>query len=144
MKNYLKNKFLDIFNYEPEKYLSCGGRFEVLGNHTDHNHGLCIAATCSLSIYIAVSKRNDLKVRVHSEGFGYFEADLSNLDKIDSEIDQPQALIRGIAYYLSTNYQYGGFDAYVKSNVPPGAGVSSSAAFELLFAQTINILFNKQ
>ena len=142
MKNYLKNKFLDIFNYEPEKYLSCGGRFEVLGNHTDHNHGLCIAATCSLSIYIAVSKRNDLKVRVHSEGFGYFEADLSVLDKIDSEIDQPQALIRGIAYYLSTNYQYGGFDAYVKSNVPPGAGVSSSAAFELLFAQTINILFN--
>ena len=60
MKNYLKNKFLETYKEEPELYLSCGGRFEVLGNHTDHNHGLCIAATCSLSIFAAIKARNDL------------------------------------------------------------------------------------
>ena len=70
MKNYLKNKFLEAYKSEPELYLSCGGRFEVLGNHTDHNHGLCIAATCSLSIFAAVRKRNDLLVNAYSEGFG--------------------------------------------------------------------------
>ena len=48
MKNYLKDKFVTTYQEEPEKYFSCGGRFEVLGNHTDHNHGLCIAATCDL------------------------------------------------------------------------------------------------
>jgi galactokinase len=66
MKNYLKNKFLETYKIEPELYLSCGGRFEVLGNHTDHNHGLCIAATCSLSIFAAIKARNDLLVNVYS------------------------------------------------------------------------------
>ena len=144
MKNYLKNKFLETYKSEPELYLSCGGRFEVLGNHTDHNHGLCIAATCSLSIFAAVRKRNDLLVNAYSEGFGGFSIDLSSLDKKEEEIGQSSALIRGIVSYLAKDYQYGGFDIYMVSQIPGGAGVSSSAAFELLVAQTINKAFNNE
>lgn len=143
MKDYLKEQFNKTFQVEPDKYLSCGGRFEVLGNHTDHNHGLCIAATCNLSIYAAIKIREDKNIRFLSEGFGYSELDLSSLDKEETEVGQPSALIRGIANYLMNNqYKVGGFDIYLKSNVPAGAGVSSSAAFELLIAQTFNILFN--
>ena len=143
MKDYLNQQFQTTFQAEPDKYLSCGGRFEVLGNHTDHNHGLCIAATCSLSIYAAVKIREDNNVRFLSEGFGYSELDLSSLEKDESEVGAPASLIRGIANYLSNNqYKVGGFDIYLKSNVPAGAGVSSSAAFELLIAQTYNVLFN--
>ena len=144
MKNYLKNKFLETYKSEPELYLSCGGRFEVLGNHTDHNHGLCIAATCSLSIFAAIRKRNDLLVNAYSEGFGGFSIDLSNLDKNEEEIGKSSALIRGIVSYLAKGYQYGGFDIYMVSQIPGGAGVSSSAAFELLVAQTINKAFNNE
>ena len=144
MKDYLKEQFNKTFQAEPDKYLSCGGRFEVLGNHTDHNHGLCIAATCNLSIFAAVKIREDKLVRFLSEGFGYSELDLSILDKEENEVGQPAALIRGIANYLVNNqYVIGGFDIYLKSNVPAGAGVSSSAAFELLVAQTFNVLFNE-
>ena len=144
MKNYLKNKFLETYKSEPELYLSCGGRFEVLGNHTDHNHGLCIAATCSLSIFAAIIKRNDLLVNAYSEGFGGFSIDLSNLDKNEEEIGKSSALVRGIVSYLAKDYQYGGFDIYMVSQIPGGAGVSSSAAFELLVAQTINKAFNNE
>ena len=144
MKNYLKNKFLETYKVEPELYLSCGGRFEVLGNHTDHNHGLCIAATCSLSIFAAIKARNDLLVNVYSEGFGGFSIDLASLEKKEEEIGKSSALIRGIVAYLSEIYKYGGFDIYMKSQIPGGAGVSSSAAFELLVAQTINKLFNDE
>ena len=144
MKNYLKNKFIENYKSEPELYLSCGGRFEVLGNHTDHNHGLCIAATCSLSIFAAVRKRNDLLVNAYSEGFGGFSIDLSNLTKNEEEIGKSSALIRGIVSYLAKDYKYGGFDIYMVSQIPGGAGVSSSAAFELLVAQTINKLFNNE
>ena len=144
MKDYLKEQCLKTFQEDAETFLSCGGRFEVLGNHTDHNHGLCIAATCSLSIYAALKKRDDNTVRLLSEGFGYSEIDLSILDKDENEVGQPSALIRGIANYLFNNgYRYKGFDIYLKSNVPPGAGVSSSAAFELLLAQSFNVLFNE-
>lgn len=144
MKNYLKNKFEEIFSSVPEKYLSCGGRFEVLGNHTDHNHGLCIAATCNLSIYGAVKRRDDLTVNLFSEGYGMLKIDLSSLEIVKKEKGIPLSLVRGIAYYLSKNHKYGGFDAYFKSNVPSGAGVSSSAAFELLVAQVFNVLFNEE
>ena len=144
MKDYLQEQFIKTFQSEPAKYLSCGGRFEVLGNHTDHNHGLCIAATCDLSIYAAVKAREDNNIRFLSEGFGYSELDLSDLEKVESEVGQPAALIRGIANYLVENeYKVKGFDIYLKSNVPSGAGVSSSAAFELLIAQIINVLFNE-
>ena len=143
MKKYLEEQFLKTFQSEPDKYLSCGGRFEVLGNHTDHNHGLCIAATCSLSIYAAIKKRDDDHVRLLSEGFGYFEIDLTDLEKVETEIGQPAAIIRGIADYLFNNkYNVGGFDIYLKSEVPAGAGVSSSAAFELLVGHIFNVLFN--
>ena len=143
MKDYLNEQFNKTFQDEPDKYLSCGGRFEVLGNHTDHNHGLCIAATCSLSIYAAIKARNDKCVRFLSEGFGYFEIDLNDLEKVENEVGQPVSIIRGIAHYLVDNeYEIGGFDIYLKSEVPAGAGVSSSAAFELLIAQTFNVLFN--
>lgn len=142
MKEYLKQKFFETFFEEADKFLSCGGRFEVLGNHTDHNHGLCIAATCSLSIYAAIRRRNDNIVRFYSDGFGYSEIDLIKLDKKKNELGQSSALIRGIAYYLSKQYKVGGFNLYSKSEVPAGAGVSSSAAFELLIAQSFNVLFN--
>ena len=137
MKDYLKQKFFETFFVDAEKYISCGGRFEVLGNHTDHNHGLCIAATCSLSIYAAIRKRDDNIIRFYSEGFSYTKIDLSKLSKQKAEIGKSSALIRGIAYYLSKQYKVGGFDLYSRSEVPAGAGVSSSAA--TLQAQTSHL-----
>ena len=142
MKEYLNEMFSTTFQSNPEKYFSCGGRFEVLGNHTDHNHGLCIAATCDLSIYTAVKKREDKLVKILSEGYGYFELDLTNLDKLSEEEGHPTALIRGIANQLSSNYKIAGFEAYIKTEIPKGAGVSSSAAFELLIAELFNALHN--
>ena len=135
--------FSTTFQVSPEKYYSCGGRFEVLGNHTDHNHGLCIAATCNLSVYAAVKKRNDKIVKILSEGYGYYEIDLTTLNKLSEEIGRPTALIRGIAKYLAdANYKILGFDAYIKTEIPKGAGVSSSAGFELLIAELFNALHN--
>ena len=142
MKQYLQSRFIEVFSQESELFLSCGGRFEVLGNHTDHNHGLCIAATCDLSIYCAVKIRQDKLINAYSEGYGLFSLDISSLDINEDEKGRPVSLIRGISAYLAKDYNIGGFDIYIKSNVPSGAGVSSSAAFELLISQTINSLFN--
>ena len=142
MKEYLNEQFVTTFQKEPEKYFSCGGRFEVLGNHTDHNHGLCIAATCDLEIGAAVIKREDKTIRLLSEGFGYFEMDISSLEMIEDEMGKPAALVRGILNYLSNEFKVGGFDIYVKCEIPAGTGVSSSAAFEMLIATIIDNLFN--
>ena len=142
MKNYLKDKFVTTYQEEPTHYFSCGSRFELLGNHTDHNHGLCIAATCNLAIYAAVKKREDKLVHVLSEGFGNFEVDLNNLERDDEEVGKPISIVRGIVSYLSNEFKYGGFDVYLKSEIPAGIGASSSAAYELIIAEIFNNLYN--
>lgn len=143
MKQILKTNFINLYNEEPSNFISCGGRFEILGNHTDHNHGLCMAATCNLAISSAVKANEDLTVRVISKGNPSFEISLENLEVVEEEKNTSNALIRGIAEYLSTRgYKIGGFNVYMESTIFSGAGVSSSAAFELLIAQIFNQLFN--
>ena len=143
IKNLINN-YKVYHNEDPEIVCSCGGRFEILGNHTDHNHGLCLASACNLEIVAAVRRRKDKKVVLKSLGYQENEVDLSNLDVVDGEKERSEALIRGIAYYLNNKgYKIGGFNAYTISTVFRGAGVSSSAAFELLVGHIYNVLCNE-
>lgn len=143
MQINLEQQFVKHYLKSPEYFISCGGRFEILGNHTDHNHGLCMAATCNLAISSAVNKRDDLTIRLVSKGNPSFEISLNDLEVNPDEVNTSQALIRGIAHYLYIHgYRIGGFDIYMESTIFSGAGVSSSAAFELLIAQVFNELYN--
>ena len=145
MKENVKKGFKKQFEFDSERVFSCGGRFEILGNHTDHNHGLCLAATCDLCITAAVRKMpNDDNVVFASKGYPDIDVvNLTYLKPVEEEKGMSKALIRGIAEYLKTRgFNVGGFTAYSESTIFPGAGVSSSAAFELLVAQIFNDLYN--
>lgn len=142
-KVILKREFKNLFNEEATYFIRCGGRFEILGNHTDHNHGKCIAATCDLSIYSALKKQENNNVEAYSKGYGFFNVDLSELNVKEEEKGTSQALIRGVANYLKSHgYKIGGLKMYMESEIFPGAGVSSSAAFELLIGEIFNELYN--
>lgn len=141
--NHLVESFKAYHSVEPEYVFSCGGRFEILGNHTDHNHGLCIASACDLDITAVVSKREDNEVVLKSIGFPEDDVDLNNLKVDELLFGSSSALIRGVAAYLIEHgYKAGGFVAYTSSSIFKGAGVSSSAAFELLIGHIYNVLFN--
>jgi len=143
--NNLITSFNAFFNAEPELVCSCGGRFEILGNHTDHNHGMCIASACNLEIIAAIRKRKDKQINLKSIGYPVAEINLDNLEVVEEEKERSEALIRGVAYYLNkSGYRIGGFDAYAISTVFKGAGVSSSAAFELLVGHIFNTLYNDE
>lgn len=137
-------QFKSIFHVEPDKMFSCGGRFEILGNHTDHNHGLCLAATCDLNITAAVKKTEAYNtIAFHSQNYPVDVIKLDSLKVVAEEKATSKALMRGIAAYLKDKgYKVGGFIAYSESSIFVGAGVSSSAAFELLVAQIFNELYN--
>lgn len=130
---------------KPTSVVSCGGRFEVLGNHTDHNHGLCIAAACNLQIIAAIKPIKEKVVRMKSEGIVIDEVDITDSHPYENEHATSAGLIRGVATYLKEHgYKVGGFEAYSESTVFKGAGVSSSAAFELLIAYIFNKLYNDE
>lgn len=136
--------FEHFYSQKADYVMTCGGRFEVLGNHTDHNHGLCIASACDLQIVAAVKSNKSKVVNLKSKGFDMNEVNLEDLEIKIEETGSSNGLIRGVAAYLVNHgYKVGGFDAYTVSTVFKGAGVSSSAAFELLVGYIFNVLYNE-
>lgn len=123
---------------------SAPGRTEVGGNHTDHENGRVLAAAVTLDTVGVAARTDGETIRIHSEGYGPLEISLAALEPRPEERNTPQALVRGIAQSLrQSGYALGGFEACFSSQVPGGAGLSSSASFELLVAEICSILFNK-
>jgi galactokinase len=140
----LSEGFYSAFHAYPTLCVRSSGRMELLGNHTDHQGGKVLVAAINLFMYAAVKSRQDLLVNVHSKGFPSFSIDLKTLTKQRNEMFTSAAIIRGIASKLNTEgYTIGGFDLYIESDVPPGSGVSSSAAFEMLIVEVFNQTLNQ-
>lgn len=136
-----KGLFKRHYGESPTHYLISYGRLELLGNHTDHQHGKCLVATCSLGIKSAVKPSEDVQIK--SEGYGAFSFSVEDLSMKEKEKGTSIGLTRGVLSYLKEHgYKVGGFKAANNSDIYSGAGVSSSAAFELLIGETINALYN--
>ena len=132
------------FASEPEMFVSAPGRIEVVGNHTDHNHGRVLAASVNLDTVGAVAATGDSIITVYSTGFDTcFRVDLNDLSVREEEKETTFALIRGVAARLKElGYKIGGFNAMVNSTVFRGSGLSSSAAFEVMLVAAFDALFN--
>jgi galactokinase len=124
---------------------SAPGRTELGGNHTDHNQGKVLAAGVQLDTIAAVMPNQEHCIRLQSDRFpDLCRIDLNDLEVRDAELGTSAALIRGMAAcFIQAGYKVGGFDAYVMSDVLPGSGLSSSAAFEVLIGAILNRLYNQ-
>ena len=143
MKSKILKSYQQMYQKPAEGFLASGGCFEMLGNHTDHNHGKTLASTCSLVIEGAYSKEENNIVRFFSKGNCDFTISLDNTEVIKEETGTSQCFVRGVADYLRKhNYAIGGFSVYMESSIPPGSGVSSSAAFEVFIGKVFNRLYN--
>ena len=121
---------------------SAPGRSEIGGNHTDHQLGNVIAAAVSLDTVAVAAPCRGTKVRIRSEGFPPCEADIKKLEPNKKEAGTTQALVRGVcAAFRERGFDVGAFDMCAASDVPPGSGLSTSAAFEVLVGNIVNSLF---
>lgn len=124
--------------------VSAPGRTELGGNHTDHNDGVVLAAAVNFDCLAAACPVSGNRVRVRSEGFpDTVEFSFTDLEPRPEEEGTSTALVRGVlAGFVANGHEVGGFDACVSGDVPVGAGLSSSAAFEVCIGQICNQLFN--
>lgn len=137
----LEATHIEEFRSKPEVVFSSPGRIEIVGNHTDHQGGKVLAAAVSLNILAVVSKRSDNKVLVHSKNYPLISIDLNDTEMKENEKGTSLAMVRGVADFFRKNGKpIIGFSASTQSNVPKGAGVSSSSAFEVLIATIFNDL----
>ena len=126
----------------PQFVFSAPGRTEICGNHTDHQRGAVLAAAVNLETVAEVNLNGTDLIRVKSEGYPAVEIDLKDLTVHEEEMNTTAALIRGVAAaFAQRGAKLQGFDAAVRSNVLPGSGLSSSAAFEVLIGTICNHLF---
>jgi galactokinase len=117
------------------------GRLELLGNHTDYNNGLVLALAIDKYIQIAVAPRSDGKIELISSAFAAPE--IFWLDKIAKNPDAPWAnYVKGVLEQLrKRGVHFSGFNAAIHGTIPPGAGMSSSAALEVATALAVRQLF---
>jgi galactokinase len=140
----LRDRFIALFGRSAEHLVSAPGRIEIGGNHTDHQGGRVLAAAIHWKTAAAVAANNLGSICVVSEGLDeHILIELSDLTRRDAPGDAAE-LVRGMAAGLrDEGYDIEGFDAYVTSEVPIGAGLSSSAAFELVIGTAMSHLFAK-
>ena len=137
-------QFETLYGAGELKIFSAPGRSEVGGNHTDHQHGKVLAASINLDSIAVVRETSDNTIRLFSEGYGETVLSLDDISMKEAEKETTISLIRGVAAgFVERGYQVGGFTAYVTSDVLGGAGLSSSAAFEILIGTIFSGLYNK-
>ena len=138
-------KFSERFSEEREcAFFSAPGRSEIIGNHTDHQHGCAIAQAVDLDTVAVASKNDENVIRIHSLGYSPDEVDITDTEPKSSEFGTSKGIIRGVAAaFKRMGYNIGGFDAVTQSLVPGGSGLSSSAAFEVLLSKILNVFYNE-
>lgn len=144
-ERYIKalESFEKIYGEKEVEIYSAPGRSEVGGNHTDHQYGKVLATSINLDAIAIVAPKDEAVIDLKSEGYDRIQVDLDHLDKNDVKEGSSESLIAGVAFKLKEEgYKIGGFEAYVTSDVLNGAGMSSSAAFEVLIGNILSGLYN--
>jgi galactokinase len=129
------------FGHPPVHLVRAPGRLELLGNHTDYNHGLVLSLAIDKHIQIAAAPRHDGKIELVSTG--YPGAEVFWLDKIAKNPAVPWAdYPKGVLLQLrKRGVHFSGFNAAIHGTIPAGAGMSSSAALEVATTLAVRQLF---
>ncbi|MBH9740709.1 galactokinase [Vibrio navarrensis] len=140
----VKSAFQTVLGYTPTHLIQAPGRVNLIGEHTDYNDGFVLPCAINYQTVVAAAKRGDNLVRVVSVDYGNA---LDEFDITQEILFQPDKMwanyIRGVVKcLLARGYQFGGADISVSGDVPQGAGLSSSAALEVVIGQTFKELYD--
>jgi galactokinase len=126
--------FKNTFGTSPSVNAFAPGRVEFIGNHTDYNGGDVMGVAIDKGVFVSASLRKDSKIKLISAiSDTIVERDLSAIsNKLQGKDSWTNYPIGIIASLLKRGYKIEtGFDFAITSNLPVGAGLSSSAAIEL-------------
>ena len=147
MKDLIQNvahSFEKVLGYTPTHFMQAPGRVNLIGEHTDYNDGFVLPCAINYQTVVAAAKRDDNIVRVVSVDYQDATDEFDLTEEIAFQDNKMWAnYIRGVVKFLmARGYQIGGADISVSGNVPQGAGLSSSAALEVVIGQTFKALYD--
>ncbi|PID62906.1 MAG: galactokinase [Gammaproteobacteria bacterium] len=134
--------FAQQFQSNPTDVVQAPGRVNLIGEHTDYNDGFVFPCAIDYQAVVACKARSDQRVCVFAIDFG--EHDEFSISEAIEKSDKLWAnYIRGVVQFLAVRgYDFNGADMVVTGNVPLGAGLSSSAALEVVIGQAFKTLYD--
>ncbi|MFE1950196.1 galactokinase [Streptomyces sp. NPDC059524] len=138
-------QFSDLYGYAPDGVWAAPGRVNLIGEYTDFNEGFVMPLALPHTAVAAVARREDGLLRLHSADLDAPVAEL-RVDALEPLSKYGQggwaAYPAGVVWALrDAGHAVTGADVHLASTVPTGAGLSSSAALEVVTAYALNDLF---
>lgn len=135
--------FGEVYGRQPDGIWAAPGRVNLIGEHTDYNDGFVMPLALPHTCRIAAARRDDGVLRLHSSaGDGVVRLDVTALEPGAPGQGGWAAYPAGVAWALrEAGAAVGGADIHVESDVPTGAGLSSSAALEVGTALALDGLY---
>jgi galactokinase len=118
------------------------GRVNLIGEHTDYNAGKVFPMAIDAGTYLLIRENTSSKLSFTSENFSArITLEKDQLNKLDDGVwvNYPLGILNE---FKSSGKTLNGFDAYYAGNIPPAAGLSSSASIEMVTAFATNQLLD--
>lgn len=141
----VRRAFHTLHGRSPRGVWSAPGRVNLIGEHTDYNDGFVLPFAIQHRTAIAVGDRDDAVVAVTSPiGSETISVSLGDLspNALTGWSAYPLGVVWAIAQHVGPDRWGKGFDIVIETDVPIGAGLSSSAAIECAVALAINDLWD--
>lgn len=129
------------FGSPPAAAAIAPGRVEIMGNHTDYNGGFVLPAALDKATVMAGSATGGDTITLHAADFRRTAKFSLNTLARDTQNSWASYVLGVVDQLTRQGVQIGGFSAVIHSNVPGGAGLSSSAALEVAAALFLKQLF---
>ena len=138
----LSSQFEAHYGNKPSLIAHAPGRVNIIGEHTDYNEGFVFPAAINFGTWVAATKRDDNDILVTAMDY---ENQQNQFSLSDISYDEEQGwanYVRGVVKVLKEAMpDFGGANLLVTGNVPQGAGLSSSASFEVAILKALSALY---
>ena len=140
MKEKVKKAFQERYKHQPSLIVRSPGRVNIIGEHTDYNDGFVLPAAIDKAAYFAIALRDDEEIHLAAEDLNEtFSVSVNELKPV-GDVSWPNYILGAAAQFQKLNIRMKGFNAVLCSDVPIGAGLSSSAAVECAVIFALNEL----
>jgi galactokinase len=135
----IRDKFIELFGQNP-LIVRSPGRINLIGEHLDYNMGFVLPAAINKAIWLGIQKREDHTICIHS--FDYNEDYSCEINQIARSGKLWPDYILGVIEQIQKAHKLShGFNLVFGGDIPPGAGLSSSAALACATGFALNELF---
>jgi galactokinase len=135
--------FVERYGRAPAVRAAAPGRVNLIGEHTDYNHGFVLPVATPRETEVLIAPRDDRDVRLWSANVDGPQRHAEYRIGAERPSDTWVDYVAGVTAALrEAGHTISGFDASIMSTVPLGAGLSSSASLEVGALRALNDLFS--